>query len=230
MTPVVLRCGDVPLPLALTSVTALSAPAIPEKDDFEDVFAHTESVDDPRLIIVGDDAAFAATLTRLMRTDRLATEIAYVPESRTPATEAYGLRTGSKAASVALQGDAKSIPLIRDDAGVALVGRALVHGEEGSLVVRHTSTTPACSPARARHPDRTDSADAGTARSGRPGPMVRRLQVAHRQGRAARFSLRIPHPRRCPELSGAQTVDVLPPRDEVEAGALRRDLHARKSR
>ncbi len=52
MTPVVLRCGDVPLPLALTSVTALSAPAIPEKDDFEDVFAHTESVDDPRLIIV----------------------------------------------------------------------------------------------------------------------------------------------------------------------------------
>lgn len=134
MTPVVLRCGDVPLPLALTSVTALSAPAIPEKDDFEDVFAHIESVDDPRLIIVGDDAAFAATLTRLMRTDRLGVEVAFVPESRTPATEAYGLRTGSKAASIALQGEAKSIPLIRDDAGVALVGRALVRGDENGLV------------------------------------------------------------------------------------------------
>ena len=129
MTPVVLRCGEVPLPLTLTPVTTLSAPALPEKDDFGDVLAHVESVEEPRLIVVGDDAAFAATLTRLMRIDRLDVELAYVPESRTPATEAYGLRTGSKAATVALQGEAKPLPLIRDDAGIALVGRALVHGE-----------------------------------------------------------------------------------------------------
>lgn len=134
MTPVVLRCGDVPLPLALTPVTALPAPALPEKEDFEDVLAHAESVEHPRLIVVGDDAAFAATLTRLMRLDRLEIELAYVPEKRTPATEAYGLRTGSKAATVALNGDAKAIPLIRDDAGMALVGRALVRGEDGGLV------------------------------------------------------------------------------------------------
>ncbi len=135
MTPVVLRCGDVPLPLALTPVTALSAPALPEKDDFEDVFAHLESVEDPRLVLVGNDAAFAATVTRLMRTERLDLEVAYVPETRTPATEAYGLRTGSKAATVALQGVAKPLPLIRDDAGIALVGRALLCGENGDALV-----------------------------------------------------------------------------------------------
>jgi hypothetical protein len=134
LTPVVLRCGDVPLPLALTPVTALSAPALPDKDDFDDVFAHTETIERPRLILVGDDAAFAATLTRLMRTERLDVELAYVPAQRTPATEAYGLRTGSKAATIALQGEAKALPLIRDDAGIALVGRALVRGEDNDLV------------------------------------------------------------------------------------------------
>ncbi|MFD3811550.1 hypothetical protein [Rhodococcus sp. NPDC058639] len=135
MTPVVFRCGEVPLPLTLTPETTLSAPALPEKDDFEDVLARVDSVDNPRLIVVGDDAAFAATLTRLMRLDRLDDiELAYVPESRTPATEAYGLRSGSKAAAIALQGEAKPIPLIRDDAGIALVGRALVCGGESGLV------------------------------------------------------------------------------------------------
>jgi len=135
LTPVVLRCGDVPLPLALTPVTTLPAPTVPEKADLEDVVAHTESLEDPRLIVVGDDAAFAAVLTRLMRLERLEdVELAYVPEKRTPATEAYGLRTGSKAATVALNGDAKALPLIRDDAGVALVGRAVVRGDDGALV------------------------------------------------------------------------------------------------
>lgn len=134
MTPVVFRCGEVPLPLTLTPETTLSAPALPEKGDFEDVLAQVDSVENPRLIVVGDDAAFAATLTRLMRLDRLDIELAYVPESRTPATEAYGLRSGSKAATVALQSEATPIPLIRDDSGIALVGRALVCGDESDLV------------------------------------------------------------------------------------------------
>lgn len=134
MTPVVLKCGETPVPLALTPVTAVSTAALPKADDFEDVFANLEAVEDPRLIVVGGDAAFAATLTRLMRTDRLGIELAYVPEKRTPATEAYGLRMGSKAAAEALRGTARPIPLIRDDAGIALVGRALVEGEGPDLV------------------------------------------------------------------------------------------------
>lgn len=136
MTPVVLKCGEAPLPLALRSLDIFNAPALPEKDDFEEAFAKLETVENPRLIVVGDDAAFAAALTRLMRTDRLHIELAYVPEERTDATHAYGLRTGSKAAAIAVSGTARALPLIRDDAGIALVGEAVIYGSEhaGELI------------------------------------------------------------------------------------------------
>lgn len=136
MTPVVLKCGEAPLPLALRSLDVFNAPALPEKDDFEEAFAKLETVENPRLIVVGDDAAFAAALTRLMRTDRLHIELAYVPEERTDATHAYGLRTGSKAAAIAVSGTARALPLIRDDAGIALVGEAVIYGSEhaGELI------------------------------------------------------------------------------------------------
>lgn len=128
MTPVVLKCGDAPLPLALRSLDLFNAPTVPEKGDFDEVFAMLETVEHPRLVVVGDDAAFAAALTRLMRTERLHVELAYVPAERTDATHAYGLRTGSKAAAVAVSGIARPVPLIRDDAGIALVGEAHVYG------------------------------------------------------------------------------------------------------
>ncbi|RVW01689.1 hypothetical protein [Rhodococcus spongiicola] len=136
MTPVVLKCGDAPLPLALRSLDVFNAPTLPEKDDFDEAFAKLETVEQPRLVVVGDDAAFAAALTRLMRTERLHVELAYVPEERTDATHAYGLRTGSKAATTAVSGTARQLPLIRDDAGIALVGEARVHGSEhdGELI------------------------------------------------------------------------------------------------
>ncbi|WP_137724004.1 hypothetical protein [Prescottella subtropica] len=136
MTPVVLKCGDAPLPLALRSLDVFTAPAIPEKDDLDEVFARLETVEGPRLVVVGGDAALAAALTRLMRTERLHIELAYVPEERTDATHAYGLRTGSKAATIAVSGRARPLPLIRDDAGIALVGEARIYGSEhaGELV------------------------------------------------------------------------------------------------
>ncbi len=130
MTPIVLKCGDAPLPLALRSLDLFNVPALPEKDDFDEAFAKLETVEKPRLVVVGDDAAFAAALTRLMRTERLHIELAYVPEERTDATHAYGLRTGSKAAAIAVSGVARPMPLIRDDAGIALVGEARIYGSE----------------------------------------------------------------------------------------------------
>ncbi|MDH6280606.1 hypothetical protein M2284_001628 [Rhodococcus sp. LBL1] len=130
MTPIVLKCGDAPLPLALRSLDLFNVPGLPEKDHFADAFAKLETVEKPRLVVVGGDAAFAATLTRLMRTDRLHIELAYVPEERTDATHAYGLRTGSKAAAIAVSGTARPMPLIRDDAGIALVGEARIYGSE----------------------------------------------------------------------------------------------------
>ncbi|SDI91510.1 hypothetical protein SAMN05444695_11321 [Rhodococcus triatomae] len=135
MTPVVLICGDAPLPLALGSLSASSAPAVPEKDDFDEVFSKLQVTPDPRLVVVGSDAAFAAALTRLMRTERLHVELAYVAERRSPATDAYQLATGAKAASVALEGKAREVPLIRDDAGIALVGAATLTGPSAGELV-----------------------------------------------------------------------------------------------
>ncbi|NLG55531.1 MAG: hypothetical protein GX542_07755 [Rhodococcus sp.] len=129
-----LVCGDAPLPLTLGSLSVSSVPAIPEKDDFDEVFSKLQVTASPRLIVVGSDAAFAAALTRLMRTDRLHVELAYVAEQRSPATEAYQLETGAKAANVALEGTAKEVPLIRDDAGIALVGKAVMTGPVGETL------------------------------------------------------------------------------------------------
>lgn len=135
MTPVVMICGDVPLPLPLGSITAVSVPPLPEKNDFDEVLSKLQVVPDPRIIVVGDDAAFAATLTRLMRADRLHIELAYVSEHRSAATDAYKLATGAKAANIALKGKPRSMPLIRDDAGIALVGAATIEGPDGELLV-----------------------------------------------------------------------------------------------
>lgn len=111
---------------------SFTLPDIPEKNDFTDLMSQLQVVSDPRLIVVGTDAAFAATLTRLMRLERLDIELAYVTENRSDATEAYRLSTGAKAARAALKGAVHVVPLIRDDAGIALVGAALMTGPGGT--------------------------------------------------------------------------------------------------
>lgn len=131
MTPFVLHCGNPLLPIALSDVPLTAAEQVPTSDDCNSIFSEMDSAPDPRIIVLGDDASLAALLTRLMRTDRLNVEVAFVPESATPATGVYKLGTGSRAAKVALTGKAASIPLIRDDAGKALVGTAVLSGSEG---------------------------------------------------------------------------------------------------
>jgi hypothetical protein len=91
-----------------------------------------------RLVVVGADAALATVLTRLLRTDRLDVEVAYVPPRRTAATRVYRLPAGRRAARRARRGSARRVPLIRDETGSVIVGRAswlpagerrVVHGE-----------------------------------------------------------------------------------------------------
>ncbi|WP_424808241.1 hypothetical protein [Rhodococcus sp. 27YEA15] len=132
LTPVVLKCGDSPVPLPLGEITSFAVPDVPEKDHFDDALSYLQVATAPRLIVVGTDAAFAAALTRLMRLERLHVELAYVTETRTSATDAYRLATGARAARAALKGTAHTVPLIRDDAGVALVGAATITGPGGS--------------------------------------------------------------------------------------------------
>ncbi len=84
-----------------------------------------------RLVIVGADADLAATLTRLLRAQRLDVEVAYVPGRRTRATRVYRLPAGHRAARRARHGFARRVTLIRDDTGSVIVGRARWLPEDG---------------------------------------------------------------------------------------------------
>jgi hypothetical protein len=91
-----------------------------------------------RLIVVGSDADLAAVLTRLLRAERLDVELGFVSRRRSPATRAYRIPAGRRAARRAQRGSARRVPLIRDETGTAIVGAAhwhppgetqLLHGE-----------------------------------------------------------------------------------------------------
>lgn len=111
----VLLSGDADVPGPLTGLPT-------HQDNLDTVIGRYS-----RLIVVGADADLGAVLTRLLRTDRLDVEVGYVPRRRSPATRAYRLPPG-----------ARRVPLIRDETGSVIVGRAqwlpaeeqaLIHGE-----------------------------------------------------------------------------------------------------
>lgn len=116
----VLRFGDAPTPRPLTGLPAHRA------DGDEDIKAVVDSLTGRyrRLVVVGDDAQLAMVLTRLLRTARLDIEVGYAPRRRTPATRAYRLPAGHRAARRASGGTARRVPLIRDETGTVVVGRA----------------------------------------------------------------------------------------------------------
>jgi hypothetical protein len=98
----------------------------------------TTLADARRVVVVGTDADLASVLTRLLRAELLHVEVAYVPRRRTPATRAYRLPAGGRAARRARHGTAQRVPLIRDETGYVIVGSAvwqpageeqLLHGE-----------------------------------------------------------------------------------------------------
>lgn len=89
-----------------------------------------------RLVVVGADTDLARVLTRLLRADRLDIEVGYVAQRRTPATRVYRLPAGWRAARRARQGVAGQVPLIRDDAGTALVGAGRWLPVDGTELLR----------------------------------------------------------------------------------------------
>jgi hypothetical protein len=88
-----------------------------------------------RIAVAGTDADLAAVLQRLMRADRLDVELAYVPaDRRSVAARVWGLPHGPAALDLARHGTARAVPLVRDDSGGVLVGRAEVRGTGGGAV------------------------------------------------------------------------------------------------
>lgn len=96
-----------------------------------------QPIDKPlRIVVVGDDAALSAVLTRMMRADYMWAEVAYVPSSASTAAQNWNIPTDSDAAwALALEGEVRPAPLIRTDTGLAVAGSATVSAwDHGPLV------------------------------------------------------------------------------------------------
>ncbi|MFD2456421.1 hypothetical protein ACFSSC_09300 [Corynebacterium mendelii] len=89
-----------------------------------------------RVVISGDDAGFAAVATKLMRTDNLWVDLAYVPSSAdSPAATNYGIPTDrQQAVEMAISGPVSPVPLIRDDSAQMVFGHATVTDFSGGEV------------------------------------------------------------------------------------------------
>lgn len=131
--PLVLTCGDVRLPHGLSAQSVIAVPACPRRADVDPQLDRFR-----RLIVVGQDGDLAAVLTRLLRAERLDIELAYVTWRRSAATRVWSLPTGERAAELAVTGTAAAVALTRDDAGVALVGRAKLSGADGTALTGET--------------------------------------------------------------------------------------------
>ncbi|MBF6464705.1 hypothetical protein IU427_05835 [Nocardia beijingensis] len=127
----VLRCDGAPVPIALAALPTTQTAAIPDPAVIDELLPVLAADSLPRLIVLGEDVALAAVLTHLMRTERLHVEIGYVPVERTYASRAYQTGTGNAAAKRAIGGRAVETPLVRDDTGKVLAGRAVITGVGG---------------------------------------------------------------------------------------------------
>ncbi len=134
---VVLTCADHPRtdggarPVA-PGVRTVAVPARPGRTDLDPVLADPDL---RRLVVAGTDADLAAVLQRLLRAGRLGVELAYLPaDRRSVAARVWGLPTGPAALDLARNGPARAVPLVRDDAGGVLVGRAELRGAGGAAV------------------------------------------------------------------------------------------------
>jgi hypothetical protein len=117
-----------PLAAGAPDVPSFPLPARAGRAELDPVLAEH---DPRRLIVVGTDADLAAVLVRLLRTDRLQVEVAFLPTGRSAAAAAWGLPTGARAIDLATDAPASAVPLIRDDGGGVLVGSGEFRGLRG---------------------------------------------------------------------------------------------------
>lgn len=139
---IVIRCGAAPVPPVLGEHPRVDCSEIPTKDEINTALREIGSR--RRLLLCGTDAGLAALVTRLLRTENLDVEVGYIAAERTPCTSAYRLPTGSAAAKLAVHGEARELPLIRDDTGTVLVGEATVTGPEGASLLGEAYADDTC--------------------------------------------------------------------------------------
>lgn len=192
----------------LPGVPEVTLPARPGKDDVDPALAEH---DPRRVLVAGTDADLAAVLVRLLRTERLNIEVAYLPTTRSAAAAIWGL-PGGAAATLALHGTAQAVPLVRDDAGGVLVGRGEIRDLTGEsycdevLVLRGRARRLVVAPTMrgiavragwgGRLPDGRVRAVAPTAARGRGSAVGRAVQVGSEP--ATVVSDGVVHPRPVP--------------------------------
>lgn len=113
----------------------IALPARPGRADLDPLLAGRRP---HRLIVAGTDADLAAVLLRLLRTDRLDVEVAFLAPRRSAAAAAWGLPAGRAGRALALTGAAAPAPLVRDDNGGVLVGRGEFRGLRGECYCDET--------------------------------------------------------------------------------------------
>ncbi|HWD04701.1 MAG TPA: hypothetical protein VG674_19845 [Amycolatopsis sp.] len=127
---IVVACGEDPhsLPgLAADSVVRVSAR--PGKAEIDPLLRKHDHV-----VVAGTDADFAAVLKRLLRTDQVTgVSVGFVPAERdSGVAAAWRLPHDSRVAlELALEGTPAAVPLVRDDTGGILAGRARLLGVHG---------------------------------------------------------------------------------------------------
>jgi hypothetical protein len=191
---------------ATPAVPGFTLPARPGRAELDPLL--TEH-DPRRLIVAGSDADLAAVLVRLLRTDRLHVEVAFLPAGRSAAATAWALPTGRRAAELAATAPATAVPLIRDDGGGVLVGRGEFRGIRGEcycdevLVLRGTAPWLVVTPGpdglavragrRRRRPDGRTRPVPPTAPAGRGSARGRAVQVGCEPATVVLDG--VPHPR-----------------------------------
>ncbi len=211
MAAVLLRCGQAPIPVTLSGEDFVTVSGVPTREELMTVLPATTAAE--RVVVLGDDAALAAVLTHLLRFERLDIALAYVPEHRTPACRVYRLEHGAAAAKKALAAPAVATPLIRDDLGVALVGRAEITGPDGAQLEGETYVD--------EHRLFTGTVAAVEIRPTIEEPGVQATRVGGlrrrrwRSGRAAQTGM----------VAGRLIRDGLPERKNLKRSTFYRDLH-----
>ncbi len=153
-----------------------------------------------RVIVLGTHADLSVVLTRLLRSDRLDVEVGFPSSAR----HARRARTGQ----------ARRVPLIRDETGTVITSAALwlpTEGNartiEGEAVVDDTVLFDGEVAGRVHRTDRGDARPAG-ARDG-----TGMAALGHRAGGPARHHRRTGDARRCRCPAAGQAIDVLSAHD-----------------
>ncbi|GAB3131373.1 hypothetical protein GCM10027289_17460 [Tsukamurella serpentis] len=123
---VVVRAPDVRIPGSLRDLETITVDPDSAKSELKQKLTFPG-----RIVVAGPDDLLAAVLARLMAAERLDVEVAYSPTTNSRAAAIYP--PGDP-----LTGTPRPVPLIRDDRGFVLVGRARITGPDGGPLTGET--------------------------------------------------------------------------------------------